>query len=273
MYFSKDFSQRQKQTLDAIPWTELAEQASNLRSVPKVLQDAIDSFSETYGLKHKPWLYHQLLAHVARWSPVRGPDGLLSAREMLRSNLSGNPVNQGIYYFLMSDHRALAKQSSPEGLPFCALVPLILAAHKKINGLGYSEWNREEASLVINPALYKAATTAAPNYTTEEILTFRTIGLTVKSGDKAGTVKSPVHTYGLNGLPWVVSAEDDRAGPGQLPQLLRMMICQTWCAHPQNRNSYMILDPVDWDRMPPALVDSNPVPTSKPVVLDKLPWE
>lgn len=274
MYFSKDFSQRQKQTIDAIPWEELAEQAHQVRSSPKVLQETIDLFSQTYGLKHKSWLYHQILAYVARWSVVRNESGKISAKHMLKTDVGPSKKNQGIYYFLMSDHRALLKQSSAEGLPFCGLVPLILAAHKKNNGIKYSEWDRDEAKLVINPALYEAATASPPDYTVEEILQFRQIGLTVKSGDKAGTTKSPVSTYGLNGLPWVVSAEDDRAGPAQLPQLLRMMICQTWCAHPQNRNQYMILDPKNWDTMPPALVDGEPMPALEaPQVLDKLPWE
>lgn len=276
MFYSKDFSQRQKQTIDAIPWEELAEQAKHVRSSPKALQDTIDQFSETYGLKHKSWLYHQLFAHVAKWGATRNEAGKISAQHMLKSNLTANPKNQGIYYFLMSDHRALQKQSSAEGLPFCSFVPLILAAHKKINGIKYSEWDREEAKLVINPALYEAITSIPPEYTTEEILTFRHVGLTVKSGTKAGSLKSPVSTYGLNGLPWVVGTDDDRVGPGKLPQLLRMMICQTWCAHPQNRNHYMILDPLDWDRMPEALiqdtVDSEYDP--KPVqVLEKMPWD
>lgn len=277
MIYSKDFSQRQKQTIDAVPWEELAEQAHQVRSSPKVLQEVIDLFSQTYGLKHKSWLYHQLFAHVAKWGVTRNEQNKISAKHMLKTHVGPSQKNQGIYYFLMSDHRALQKQSSAEGLPFCGLVPLILAAHKKINGIKYSEWDREEARLVINPALYEAITAIPPEYTKEEILQFRQIGLTVKSGDKAGTTKSPVSTYGLNGLPWVVGKDDDRVGPAQLPQILRMMICQTWCAHPQNRNQYMILDPLDWDKMPEALVDSyaglgDPKP-AEVQGLDKLPWD
>lgn len=271
MFKPNNFSTRVKQDISAIPFDDLAHQCNQDRANR---EQAIDSFGESYGLKHKGWIYPQALAHVGKWTLSRNECGI-SAKQMLADNVAKNAFNQGIYYLLTSNTRFVAKQSSPEGLPYCAFVPLILAAHKKMNGVSYSSWDRNEVGTVINSSLYDAITVGVPEYTLEEILQFRTIGLTTKSGAKAGTVKSATTTYGLNGLPWVISPEDDRVGPGQIPQLLRMMVCQTWCAHPTNRNQYMILDPHNWDQLPPALIVDDPLPKApKPnQSLNSLPWE
>jgi hypothetical protein len=189
---------------------------------------------------------------------------------MLKDNCKKDPFNMGLYYFCMHNTRHLAKQYTSDNAPYCALVPLILAAHKKMNGIAYSDWDATELNYVVNPALYVAMTTIVPEYTREELLEFRTTGLTVKSGDKAGVVKSPVTTYSLNGLPWTVG---ERVGPGQLPQLVRMMVCQTWCAHPSNRNKYMILDPADWDGMPEPLITADPLVSAPTTTRSNSLWD
>lgn len=276
-FYTRDFSKPQKQTLDSLPFANLAEEVQPVWQDEKARQLVIDSWSETYGIKHKAWVYPQILARVKDWSVVRNETGLISAKNLLKTSVKHNPEHQGIYCFLMSNHRYLTKQASVEGLPYCAFVPLILAAFKKYAAIPYSQWDRNEVSMVINPSLYEAATLKPPHFSREELLELRAEGLRVKTGPKANTQRSPITTYGLHGLPWELA--DGRAGMGQLPQLTRMMLCQTWCAHPSLRNEYMILDPDNWDELPDPLVSEHwEVPHAKtyekpdlPVM--KLPWD
>ena len=266
--------------------------ASNIQSLPfadlgeackgqtKADVDAlVEEFCTRFGVKTKSWVYPQVLARIASWTLSRNNDKYC-AFELLKNNCSKSPFDMGIYYFSSSGVRALAKQYDKEGAPFCKLVPLIPAAFKKMMGINYSEWDRDKLDLVIHPALWEAMNTDYYPYSTSDLLKFRDIGLTTKSGKHINTVKSPVSAYGLNGLPkeWEVLNNETGElttieGPGMLPQLVRMMLCQTWCAHPSNRNKYMILDPKAWDSMPAPLIEDSPF-TQEEVspTLNKLPW-
>jgi len=258
--------------ISSIPFDELGE---NCRVDRDNASLAIESFADTYGLKHKPWLYPQMLAKMGNWTLSRNENGLFSGRKMLIENCQNDMTNLGYYFLAMSDQRFLPSgQYKPETAPYCALVPLLLAAHKRMSGIKYSEWDKSELTLVINKLLYNAITTVPPAYTVDELLQFRVKGLTIKSGDKMGRVKSAVSTYSLNGLDW---AHNESVGMGQLPQLLRMMLCQTWCAHPSNRHTNMILDPLDWDKMPDALITDDPIVQGPKNTVStgmiKLPWD
>ena len=57
----------------------------------------------------------------------------------------------------------------------------------------------------------------------------------------------PSSTYGLYKL--------GQTELGTLNKLAQMMKCQTWAAHPTNRTKYMVLDPMQWDLMPPSLIN------------------
>jgi hypothetical protein len=46
------------------------------------------------------------------------------------------------------------------------------------------------------------------------------------------------------------------------------MVLQTWAAHPQNRNEYMILDPNNWDNIPQPLVSKDIFLHKPPLVLE-----
>jgi hypothetical protein len=35
------------------------------------------------------------------------------------------------------------------------------------------------------------------------------------------------------------------------------MLSQIWVAHPENRTKYMVLDPLNWDRVPPPLIETD----------------
>jgi hypothetical protein len=44
-----------------------------------------------------------------------------------------------------------------------------------------------------------------------------------------------------------------------LPKLVQIMVCQTWCAHPNNRTQYMVLNPLDWDNLPEPLIQTSEI--------------
>jgi hypothetical protein len=65
-----------------------------------------------------------------------------------------------------------------------------------------------------------------------------------------------------------------------LPELAQVMLAQIWCAHPENRTKYMILDFKNWDQMPEPLITTeifiSPVAKTKVAKKDDyvidLPW-
>lgn len=110
-----------------------------------------------------------------------------------------------------------------------------------------------------------------PEYSKEELIEFRNQGLTTQSGKDAGIQKSAISTYGIYGLS--KQLEDGRTGLGSLPQLTRIMLLQTWCAHPSVRSKYSILDPNDWDNMPDPLIEEDVLePVSKSKLKIEMPW-
>ncbi len=252
---------RNLNNVKGLPFEELAE------STTIDYQALVEDFSDRYALSIRPWVYPQLLAEVGTWSYSRIGDKIDSL-DFLAKNCKNSPRNKGIYWFLMWDSRALDKQYLHT--EFCGLTPLIPSAFKKLHGINYSEWDSPHR--VINPKLMEAISVDYPAYTVDELLQFRVTGLTINSGKKVGTIKNAAVTHNLYNLPKALV--DGRVGPGVLPQLTRMMLCQTWCAHPKHRNKYSILDPKDWDSMPEPLVDETPLSDPKPSVTPELdvPW-
>jgi hypothetical protein len=85
-----------------------------------------------------------------------------------------------------------------------------------------------------------------PDLGTDRLLEIRELGLLAKSGRTEGQAKNPLSTWALTGI-----ADTEL---GHLPKLAVTMLTQIWLAHPSIRNQYMVLDPLDWDRMPEPLV-------------------
>lgn len=174
-----------------------------------------------------------------------GSDGKISGLEYLKQNLDPkSDRDRGIYRFLMLDSRSdyLEKMGTGEAKKYCTLVPLILYAHKLYNNVEYSQWERETLSYVVNPALHEAMLSEVPEIPVERLIELRDAGLI-----KAGKPMSPASSYGLYRL--------GQTELGHLNKLAQMMKCQTWAAHPTNRTKYMVLDPMNWDSMPPSLIN------------------
>jgi hypothetical protein len=64
----------------------------------------------------------------------------------------------------------------------------------------------------------------------------------------------------------------------KIPKLVGTMLTQIWVAHPSLRTEYMILNPNNWDLMPPPLVSTDifkqspAEPKSTQSVNTDLPW-
>lgn len=200
---------------------------------------------KSWGIK----LLDQLVAEFSRHKLNNlGSNGTISGFQYLKDNLDPKSDRDvGIYRFLMLDSRSdyLDKMGSGEAKKYCTLVPLILYAHKLYNNVEYSQWERETLHYVVNESLREAMLTEVPEgLTTERLLELRDIGL-MQKGEK----RSPMSTYSLYRL--------GETEIGHCNSLVKIMLCQTWAAHPSNRTKYMILDPMSWDKMPTPLVDVN----------------
>lgn len=185
-----------------------------------------------------------------------GSAGTISGTRYLQDNLDPKSErDMGVYRFLMMDGRSeyLEKMGNGEAKKYCTLVPLIMYAHKLYNNVDYSRWERESLHFVVNEALCEAMLTETPQLTTQRLIELRNIGLM-----QAGKARSATSTYSLYRLGETELAECNT--------LVKIMLCQTWAAHPSNRTKYMILDPMNWDQMPTPLVDTNifkmPTPVS-----------
>ena len=199
---------------------------------------------KSFGIK----LLDQIVAEYSKHKLNNlGSGGTISGVQYMRDNIDPkSDRDMGIYRFLMMDARSgyLDKMHSGDAKKYCTLVPLILYAHKLYNGVEYSRWERETLHYVVNESLCEAMLTEVPEITTERLLELRDIGLMQKAEKR-----SPMSTYSLY-----------RLGETELAHcntLTKIMLCQTWAAHPSNRTKYMILDPMNWDKLPTPLVDVN----------------
>ena len=226
--------------------------------------DVVDYFCETNGLKNSSiQLLQQLVTYIGniRLTTVDGDDyypsrvnekgGLISGRA-LYNQIFATAEGKGLYYFLMYDNRSsyLETQYKGPAKNFCALVPIVLYAFKLIKGIPYSHWHRSDIRGVVNPKLADAMLWDEEEYPKPErdaILTARNEGLQIKTGAKAGQPRNPVYTFKLYGKTILTG----------IPDYVQVMYSQIWCAHPENRTKYMILDPSNWDTVPPALVDTE----------------
>lgn len=259
----------------------------------------IDDFIPKYkivdfGIHYMP----QIVQFLANLDVVNMAGEHMSAHEYVKERLEDSPVSigteewnestealsgygflerhfttdrmKGLYYFLMLDSRSsfIKQQYKGEARAYCALVPTIMFAFKLRYGIPYEAWNIEQARLVMPHELYEAATIDVPDFTTEELLEARTKGLVWKTGEKAGQPRSPLYTHKLYGMQDTLI--------GKLPELTQAMLTQIWCAHPDNRTKYMILEPCRWDYIPISLIEPTPTFThtepAESTESNDLPW-
>jgi hypothetical protein len=278
-----------------IPSTaKLVDTFRNLGSAEMLELDLIlNRFADSFQLtKNASWFFPQCLARLAQIKLPRNESGLISSKLLLKEHYIKDNFIMGIYAIFMYAKRGtiLKNQTSEASRNFCKLVPLIMSAYKQYSNVNYTEWVPEECGLVVDADLWEAMEKAYHGeaswfyeclvrgylpeeqdwhgigendtsdgvdfggFSTETILGWRNDALTIKTGEKKGTIRNPLSTYSMS------PSEDNPMK--QLDPLSRHMFLQTWCAHPDNRTKFMVLDPMHWDNTPKPLIEINFLHTS-----------
>jgi hypothetical protein len=256
-----------KQDIKHYPFEEFAE----------VALEELEAVAERQKiLQYNSWMLPQMLARFGEFQLVRTDTGEIDAARTAMHNLGTDPKLRGMYLVATKLPRGklVQRQNSPQGAHYGALVPLVMAGLKKYQNIAYSQWHRDGVKYVVDKNLAQAMLCeSVPQLSLERLLEIRSLGLTTKSGKTEGQVKNPLSTWALTGI--------GDTELGHLPKLAQTMLTQIWLAHPSVRNEYMILDPENWDRMPPPLITNDifkapAVPEVVPKPKDSgnyLPWE
>lgn len=221
-----------------------------------------DRSKETYKsfAKDATWILPQLLAYIGKFPTVKNEtgrnDAMLTAKNIVNS-YDGWDKNwvKGALLYLKADPRgtifpSTIKATSVDLLPFSALVPLFLAAFKKYQDVKYMSW--DNVHMVVDADLWDTMNSVKPDLSLEQLLYCRKVGSTVKNGKTAGVVKNPVSVTNVNKIE-----EDGFEDFDNLPRLAKIIMTQTWVAHPSLRHQYMVLDLDDWDVVPKPLIDTE----------------
>lgn len=131
------------------------------------------------------------------------------------------------------------------------------------------EWDIQEDCHLIDKALLDAMLyRGCPTLGSERLLEIREQGLTTKSGANVGKVTKATSSWCLKGISDTELAE--------APKLFGTMLTQIWVADPSLRTEYMVLDPYDWDRMPPPLIAERILVPQQPIISKEetvdMPW-
>ena len=224
-----------------------------LQAKDKAGQAAVKGYVETFGLIDYSHIFMpQIITILARMTLKRNDNGFISGAKFRRDNFNTDTL-KGLYRFLMLDARSsyLKTQYKAPNSSYCALVPTIMYAHKLVHGVKYSEWDKAEIDLIVHPQLAQAMLYTPGPMTDDEIMHQRTEGLTVRSGAAEGKVQSAVWKHRLVGPQLKEGIFKDT------PYLAQVMLAQIWCAHPENRSAYMVLDPIEWDKVPAPLISKD----------------
>lgn len=212
------------------------------------------SFIEHFkiGEKHT-WLLPQMIAAFGSWKAIKNEEGKYCGKLTAAHN-TVDDFNYGLWVLAMRPRSELI--TATKGVQaytltaYNQLVPLILNGFKKYQNIKYSEWTRDSARFLVDEGLGKAMLATLPNISSNEILELRAHCQTAKTGRNAGKQMSPMTTATFWHLDSCNIPE-----ARELPKLALHMLCQTWCAHPSNRNTLtQVLDPNNWDNAPDPLV-------------------
>jgi len=233
-----------------------------------VTAQQLQTMAETHRLSnYNRWMLPQILAYYGRWQLHMTAQGQVDSKATAQQNIQ-QPWEIGLWRVVTQLKRSslVATQNRPDSARYSMLTPLILAGVKQSQGVRYQQWFNAEH--LVHPQLWEAMHWAPPTMSTEELLDCRERGLEIP---KQGRQLNPTNR-------WCLSHQQGTPLE-HAPALAGTMLTQIWCAHPTLRHELMVLDPEDWDRMPPALLESEVLqPTgsrrgaSTTTIPTKLPW-
>lgn len=210
------------------------------------------------------WLLPQLVAWFGSWT-IRD-----NGKDTVIHNCD-TPLKR-VLYALTRVPRSLLINKQIAQPEYARFTPLIALGLKRMQGVRYEFWRGFEGrERILEADLLEAIDVAVPTLGSEELLQIRDHGLLTRSGPKSGQLKNPETTWSLSGI--------QNTPLGGLPKLTQTMMCQCWLAHPKHRRETMILDPLDWDKMPDPLVgeiftvEEQKPQTSKQKIREALPWD
>ena len=196
------------------------------------------------------WLMPQISSYIATMPLIRNSEGKIDPEKFRDQNFDQDDWHRGLWILLKHPKRSDILKETQYTSAYAPLVPLMLMPFKKFHNIAYSEWDKEKVHELLDPRLKEAVQFSGEiTHSREELLEIRHRGLEIKSGKSAGEFRNPVtyHTlYQLKGT------DLEKA-----PWLVQVMCTQIWCAHPQNRTQYMILDWVNLDQMPEPLIPTE----------------
>lgn len=220
----------------------------NEETIQKFFKPLAEVFLKTYVKPNVSWLLPLVITYLGNMKTYKNESGKLSGLQFRNKNFL-TPQDKGLYRFLLINERStfLATQTQAPSKSYCSMVPLVLYAHKLMHQTPYSAWDPEEIHYVVHSDLADAMICEATDFSKAELLEQRHLGLL----DKDGNLKNAETSYNLTGPHLKTGIFVD------IPKLARMMLVQSWCAHPNNRTRYMVLDPNNWDKMPAALISTE----------------
>jgi len=239
-----------------------------------------------YLTSFNSWMLPQIAHHYGTWTLVFTAEGKVDPKLTARENIKSQ-WDIGLWKVCTQLKRGslVKSQINPEFASYSALVPLILMGSKKYKGIGYNKWDIDSDTFLVDKNLREAMFWQPDDshadfpdmifgelqyaIKPDRLLELREQGLTVKSGPAKGKVQAPTSSWCLKGMRGTEL--------GKAPKLTGTMLTQIWVAHPSLRTEYMVLDPNDWDWMPPPLVSANifkaPEQTTKQTQQEEiLPW-
>lgn len=231
----------------------------------------VDKFIKGYNLGD--WsesVMPQIITKVGNMTLSRNENGLISGKRFILDNFKTD-ADKGLWAFLMLDTRSsyLGTQYKGSSKLYSTLVPLILYAVRLVRGEAYTAWDPAELRSVVNNDLADAMLFRTEHWPTkEELVEGREQGLIIGSGKDAGKKRSPISTFKLYATVGTCYQS--------MPPCLQVMLAQIWVAHPDNRTKYMVLDPLNWDKVPAQLIETELLDPKLPHTgsyESDLPWD
>lgn len=245
-----------------------------------------DSENEELDLEvlkaNSSWVLPQLTALLGKLPLARGDNELISATLSLRriaketdsitfSNgmpITREAINAMLGFLLRKNRSDILSGTQLQSPRYSAAVPFLLAAFKEQRNIQYSSWDTSDPMFkyfIEDEWLLALTNLEVPHYTLEERLDFRAAARTVKTGPKAGTMRS------INATT-VISKVGDEVFDA-LPKYWKLALCQTWVFHPSNRHPLAITNPYNIDTPAEALVSGEIFETKQPTKAKREPTD
>jgi hypothetical protein len=240
------------------------------------LEDSkLEAQAKSHGLTNfNSWMLPQILAHYGNWK-FKFVDNKVDYNLTRQENITTS-WDIGLWRVCTRLKRGSLVKAQNRTPQYSALVPFILAGAKVYQGIKYSSWTLDNKCYLVEPKLLELMLwrdDSIHSLGSKRLLEIRQQGLTTKSGLKAGQVSDPKSQWCLTGI------RDTELGGS--PVLVNTVLTQIWVAHPSLRHELMVLDPYNWDEMPPPLIEDQIFIAPKPLFAkipkvtnlgSELPW-